>query len=141
MKPAALGLALAALAASCAAEGAVFRCVEADGSVTYQDRACRGESGGATSIPTEFPPPNEAERTRILQREAMLEQRLEQKRERESREASLRSVSAPPPAPAPEPYVEGYPLYIPFALQRPRPWPHASRPHPQRSGGINAARP
>ena len=134
-------LALAALCAGTAAHAAVFRCTEADGGITYQDRACRGgDADGATDIPTEFPPPNEAERARILQREAVLEQRLEQKRERESREAALRSVAAPPPAAAAEPYVEGYPLYLPFP-QRPIHRPHPPRPRPHASGGLNAARP
>jgi hypothetical protein len=141
MKRLSLAFALVALAGSAATSAAVFRCTESDGSVTYQDRACRADATGATDIPTEFPPPNEAERARILQREAQLEARLEQKRERESREASLRSVAAPAPAPAPEPYVEGYPFYFPLALQRPMPRPHAPHPRPHASGGLNAARP
>jgi hypothetical protein len=142
MMRAPLNLVLATLFASLATHAAVFRCAESDGSVTYQDRACHGgEASGATTIPTEFPPPNEAERARILQREAQLEQRLEQKRERESRELSLRSVAAPAPAAAPEPYVEGYPLYFAPPLHRPIDRPRPPRPRPHASGGLNAARP
>jgi hypothetical protein len=141
MKRLSLALALVALVASTATAAAVYRCSESDGSVTYQDRACRADATGATDIPTEFPPPNEAERARILQREALLEQRLEQKRERESREASLRTVAAPAAALAAQPDVEGYPLYFPLTLQRPLPHPHPRQPRAHASGGLNAARP
>jgi hypothetical protein len=140
MSRAVLAVALGALFAGAGAQAAVFRCTEANGSVTYQDRACRADATGMTDIPTEFPPPNEAERSRILQREALLEQRLEQERERLSREASLRSVAAP--AAPPEPNIDGYPLYYPIGTYHPRPRP-PMRPHPRphASGGLNAARP
>jgi len=142
MKLAPIAAALGLVLAAATAQATVFRCIEPDGGITYQDHACRdGPANGATGIPTQFPPPNEAERARLLEREALLEQRLEQRRERESREASLRSVAAPAPAPAPDAYAEGYPLYFPLALQRPLPRPHAPRPRAHASGGINAARP
>ena len=142
MKGARLAAALGTLLAAAGAHATVFRCAAPDGAITYQDRACRdGLASGETNIPTEFPPPNEVERARLLEREALLEQRLEQRRERESREASLRSVAAPAPVAPPEPYVEGYPLYFPLALQRPLPRPHAPHPRPHASGGLNAARP
>jgi len=129
--------ALAALSVGAAANAAVFRCTAADGGITYQDAPCAGaDAAQATDIPTQFPPVNEAERARILQREALLEQRLEQKRERESRELALRSVAAPAPAQPAESYAEGYPLYYPITLQRP-----IHRPHPHASGGLNAVRP
>jgi len=132
----------AALSVGAPANAAVFRCTAADGGITYQDAPCAGaDAAQATDIPTQFPPVNEAERARILQREAELEARLEARRERESREASLRSVAAPAPVAPREPYVEGYPLYFPLALQRPLPRPHAPHPRPHASGGLNAARP
>ena len=116
------GLALAAGAAG----AAVFRCTDADGRVTYQDSECAGAANGhATSIPTDFPPPNTAERELILKREAELEQRLEARRERESREAMLRLASTPPPQPEPQ-YTEVYPVYYP--VLGPRPMPHHHRP-------------
>ena len=138
-----LPLALAALVASAAAQAAVYRCNEPGGSVTYQDHACRGDATGVTDIPTEFPPPNEVERARILQSEASLQKRLEQQRERESREASLRSVATPAPAPVPEPMIDGYPLYYPLGIahhpiQRPSQRPH---PRPHFGGGSNTLRP
>ena len=128
-----VGLALAAGAAG----AAVFRCTDGDGRVTYQDSECAGAANGhATSIPTDFPPPNTAERELILKREAQLEQRLEARRERESREAALRLASTAAPAPAPEPaYTEAYPLYFPVAMPR---YPR----HPQRGyGRANTLRP
>ena len=129
------GLALALAAGTAGA--AVFRCTDGDGRVTYQDSECAGAANGhATSIPTDFPPPNTAERTLILKREAELEQRLEARRERESREAAMRIASSPAPAAAPEPaYTEAYPLYFPVAMPR---HPH----HPQRGfGRSNGPRP
>lgn len=141
MRLAPAAAALGVLLAATTAQATVFRCTEADGGITYQDRACRdGATNGATDIPTQFPPPNEAERARLLEREALLEQRLEQRRERESREARLRSVAAPAPA-APDAYVEGYPLYFPLVLRRPLLRPHAPHRRAHASGGLNAARP
>jgi hypothetical protein len=136
---AALAGATLALAAT-GTSAAVFRCTEGDGSITYQDTACTGNAAEkATDIPTQFPPPNDAERARLLQREAELEQRLEARRERESREAMMRMASVPAPAPAPEPqYAEVYPLYLPYAMPRPhlRPGPRGygtrARPLPYR---------
>jgi hypothetical protein len=120
--------ALALCAASATAGAAVFRCTGGDGRITYQDTACEGgPATQPTSIPTDYPPPNEAERARILQREADLERRLEARREREAREVSLRVASAP--AAPPEPAVsEGYPLYYPIAMPRAYARHHAN-PH------------
>ncbi|HZZ93514.1 MAG TPA: DUF4124 domain-containing protein [Usitatibacter sp.] len=110
--------ALALCAASATAGAAVFRCTDAAGRITYQDSACDGNaSTHPTNIPTDYPPPNEAERARILQREADLERRLEARREREAREESVRLASAP--AAAAEPAVNDvYPLYYPIAMPR-----------------------
>lgn len=136
MSPRAIaGVALVLAAAG--ANAAVFRCTDGDGRVTYQDSECAGAANGqATNIPTDFPPPNTAERALILKREAELEQRLEARRERESRELAMRIASNPAPAPAPEPaYTEAYPLYFPVAMPR---YPH----HPQRGfGRPNGPRP
>ena len=128
---AAVGLVLAATGG----QAAVFRCTDGAGRVTYQDVACaETTTARATDIPTEFPPPNEAERNRLLQREAQLEQRLEARREREARDAALRAASTPAPAPAPEPqYTEVYPLYLPYAMPRPH-----LRPPKQRGYGSHA---
>lgn len=129
MKRAAAIAGAALVLAAGAASAAVFRCTDDNGRVTYQDSECAGAANGhATSIPTDFPPPNTAERESILKREAELEQRLEARRERESREAAMRIASSPAPAPAPAPepaYTEVYPLYFPVAMPR---YPR----HPQR---------
>jgi hypothetical protein len=121
---------LCGLAMATGAHAAVFRCTAADGHVTYQDSPCAGnEAARATDIPTQFPPPNEAERARILQREAQLEARLEARRERESREAALRLAAAPVPVPAPA-ADEGYPVYFPVVAPyfHPRPQRHHAGP-------------
>lgn len=130
-------LVAAALAASAGgAAAAVFRCTDAAGRVTYQDSPCDSAAiAHATDIPTDFPPPNEAERARILKQESELEQRLEARREREAREAALRIAATPAPSPPPEPqYTEAYPLYFPYAM--PRPYPR----HAQRGYGPHASR-
>ena len=138
MKSAALAAGVVLLLGAGAASAAVYRCTDPDGRVTYQDSECSAAARAqATDIPTDFPPPNEAERARILKQEAELEQRLEARREREAREAALRMASAPPPpAAAPEPrYTEAYPLYLPYPM--PRPYLR----HPQRGYGPHAPRP
>ena len=129
--------ALAALSVGAAANAAVFRCTAADGGITYQDAPCAGaDAAQATDIPTQFPPVNEAERARILQREAELEARLAARRERESREAAMRLAAAPAPTPAPAEeavYPLYAPLYPPVSHLRPHP-PRGPRPTPHARG-------
>jgi hypothetical protein len=128
-----LAFALALVAATCSgiACAGVIRCTAPDGSVTYQDSACPGGAKmQATDIQTDYPPPNDAERARILQREAELERRLEARREKEDQLAAMRMASAPASPPVPQEYDEVYPVYYPaLGINRPHPRP-PHRPHP-----------
>jgi hypothetical protein len=133
MRARAAALALALATASAASAGAVYRCTDARGAVTYQDAPCpRSQPGEALDIPGDFPPPNQAEHARILEREAMLERRLEARREREARDEAMRLAATPPPAvPAPAPEAEpAYPLYIPLVPA------HVRRVHGHRHHGV-----
>jgi xanthine dehydrogenase iron-sulfur cluster and FAD-binding subunit A len=113
----------------------IVRCAGAGG-VTYQDSPCPDASRATSlAIPAEFPPPNLAERDRLLQREAAMYRRLEARRERELKEAALREerelerarVAAAAAAAAQPPQYT-----ILFA---PRPGP-VRRPYPHRPIGI-----
>jgi len=128
-------LAIAALApASAGAE--IFRCVAPGGAVTYQEIACGGSHAESRpAIPSEYPPVNEAERSRLFAREAALDSRLEARRERETREQlaraqreaeteRMRLAMAEAAAAAQSQYVLAYPAY--GGYWRPRPAPHAS---------------
>jgi len=127
-------LALAALSPAIAA-AEIFRCVAAGGAVTYQEISC-GDSRleSRPAIPSEYPPVNEAERSRLFAREAALDNRLEARRERESREhvaraereaetERMRLAAAEAAALAQSQYVLAYPAYGGW---RPRPAPRAS---------------
>jgi hypothetical protein len=122
-------LAFAALAAAAGAQAAVFRCVAANGAVTYQDSECpHAASGQATNIPTDFPPVNDARRAQLLQQGADAERRLEARRESEERLAQMRlAAAASAPAPQPE-YDDVYPVFYPLGITRPK--PPRMRPHP-----------
>src|SRR6185436_6684871 len=70
----------------------IFRCVAPGGAVTYQEISCGGSHvESRPAIPSEYPPVNEAERSRLFQREAALDNRLEARRERETREQLSRA--------------------------------------------------
>lgn len=59
------------------AQAEIFRCTSAAGAVTYQEIACpESAPGRATGISDVYPQINHAERDRLLQREAALEERL-----------------------------------------------------------------
>jgi hypothetical protein len=121
----------------------VIRCESADGAVTYQQEPCRGsERESRPAIPTTFPPVNDAERDRLLAREAALDRRLEARRDRESREAIARAerqareaerarvetlAAAEPP-----PYLIAYPYWRPAYTARVvrHAVPHMPRPTP-----------
>ena len=98
----------------------VFRCTSAAGAVTYQEIPCAaGESLGIVDVPESYPAANVAERDRLFQREAALDQRLEAERERRSRETIARiSQPAPAEAQAPEPQVV---LFVPPQARHLRP--------------------
>jgi hypothetical protein len=71
----------------------IVRCTGSSGGVTYQEAPCPASSvEKPAGIATEYPPPNLAERERLLSRESALYQRLEAQRERESKEAALRDA-------------------------------------------------
>ena len=87
--------ALLAVAAGPALAGDIVRCTARDGSVIYQDTPCGGSGREhALDIPSDFPPPNSAERARLLAREAAMDQRLEAQRERDAKESALREARA-----------------------------------------------
>jgi len=70
----------------------IVRCVDSRGAITYQEIACPASTNSErTSIPTDFPAQNLAERDRLFAREAALDRRLEARRERELREAQARA--------------------------------------------------
>lgn len=79
------------LAAALPCAASVHKCRAPDGTVTYQQLPCAGpQQQVGSDIPSEFPPPNLAERERILQREAELHRRLEAERDRLSAETVAR---------------------------------------------------
>ena len=93
MKTLLAGAALAAVALQCAA-GSIYRCT-GPGGVTYQETACAGEdTGGVANIPTSYPNFNVMERDRLLQREAMLDERLLKRAQIESTERIARDDRA-----------------------------------------------
>ena len=92
---------VAAFASGAHAE--VFRCTSASGAVSYQELPCgAGETLRVVDVPAAYPAPNTAERDRLFQREAALDQRLEAQRERESREAIVRMSQPVPPQAEPQ---------------------------------------
>src|SRR5262249_40945403 len=78
---------LAASFATANAAAGIVRCAAPDGSITYQEIPCSdSHAESRPAIPTEFPPPNIAERDRLFAREAALDRRLEARRDREVQE-------------------------------------------------------
>jgi hypothetical protein len=138
MKGRILLLALVALSPPIAA-AEIFRCVAPGGAVTYQEIPCGGShSESRPAIPSEYPPVNEAERTRLFTREAALDRRLEARRERETREMMARAereaeaerarlAMAEAAAAASPQYAIAYPAY--GGYWRPRPAPRANNAH------------
>ena len=99
------------------AAASVNKCVDAAGAVSYQQLPCAAsQHGGGTDIPSEFPPPNVAERERLLQREADLYRRLEAQRDRLSAEAIARLQRPEPVTPAVE--SVSVPVFIPLRAWR-----------------------
>jgi hypothetical protein len=89
-----IGIVIAA-AAGPALAGSIYRCTGPGGAVTYQEIACAGEdTGGPANIPTSFPEANMAERNRILQQEAMLDERLLRRAQIDSTERIARDDRA-----------------------------------------------
>jgi hypothetical protein len=87
------GALLAAVALQAGA-GSIYRCT-GPGGVTYQETACAGEDiGGVANIPTSYPNFNVIERDRLLQREAMLDDRLLKRAQIESAERIARDDRA-----------------------------------------------
>jgi len=81
-----LALGLLILSVDLAAAG-IYKCTSPSGAVTYQEIACDGaQSGSVASIPTSFPEVNTAERERLLQQVALLDQRQLRRYEVESNE-------------------------------------------------------
>jgi len=122
-------LAIALLAGAAHAE--VFRCTSSSGSVSYQEMPCGAdETLRVVNVPSAYPAPNVAERDRLFQREAALDQRLEMERERLSREAIVR-MTQPEPQVQP-PMDPQYAWLFPPVMNRSfrqRPGPHP-RPQP-----------
>jgi hypothetical protein len=115
MDRAAFLLALAFVLAAPAAHAEVFRCTSGSGSVTYQEIPCGGgERLQIVDLPASYPAPNTAERDRLFQREAALDQRLEARRERDAREAVAR-MSQPIVQAAPQ--EPQYAWFFPPALR------------------------
>lgn len=121
-------VACAALLAAFESHAAVYKCRDANGSLTYQELPCAGaDEALKNAIATEFPPPNAIERERTLLREAELYRRLEAQRDRLSAE-SIARLSRPEPVPIPvEPASAVYwPAWSSAYGVR---WPQ--RPHPR----------
>jgi hypothetical protein len=123
-------LAVVAVAGAFAAPGAfaaIFKCKASDGSLTYQELPCSGaEQGLRSDIASDYPPPNVAERERLLGREAEMYRRLEAQRDRLSAETIAR-LSRPDPVPV---VAEPYGGVIWPAWGAASRWPNGShRPH------------
>jgi hypothetical protein len=89
--PAVLLLAMIALPA----QAEIFRCTAAGGAITYQEIPCGGADKSRTmDIPAVYPEVNNAERSRLLQREAALEARMLERERIESAERIARSELA-----------------------------------------------
>jgi hypothetical protein len=109
----------------------IYRCVAKGGGVTYQELSCGAEHAESRpAIPSEYPPVNEAERSRLFAREAALDNRLEARRDRETREQLARSEReaetervrlAAEAAAAQSQYALGYPAYGGYWRARPTP--------------------
>lgn len=94
-----LSLGIAALfstSAALAAELEVYKCTAPDGAVTYQQFPCATPQAVRLDVPAVYPSSDPAERERLFQREAALDQRLEAQRDRLSAEAIAR-ISRPEP--------------------------------------------
>jgi len=112
----------------------IFRCTARDGGVTYQQDPCAAASAGAAvNIPTSFPEYS-AERDRLMQREAAMDERLLRRLEIEAAERIARDdrVSREKEAQAERDrlesttptYVLGVPVRSPWRSPR-RAWPSA----------------
>ncbi len=91
MKREFLALGLLMMTFPVAAAG-IYRCTSPAGGVTYQETACEGAaSGGLSAIPTSFPEVNTAERERLMQQVALMEERELKRYEIDSRERVAQS--------------------------------------------------
>jgi hypothetical protein len=79
-----------ALVLPAAASAQIVRCAGSDGRVTYQQIPCADGNEQKVGIPSDYPPPNTAERERLLAREAAVDRRLEAERDRWQQDAALR---------------------------------------------------
>jgi hypothetical protein len=122
-------LALAFFSLPLAAGGEIVRCAAPDGRVTYQEVPCSEASRESrVGIRSEYPPPNQAERDRLLAREAALDRRLEAERDRWQQDAALRAAReerelerariAALEAQVQQQYVLAYPYWRPHASPR-----------------------
>jgi hypothetical protein len=127
-----LSFALLALALPLGATAAdIVRCAGPGGRVTYQEVPCSEASAESkTSIRSEYPPPNTAERERLLAREAAADRRLEAERDRWQQDAALRAARedrelerariAAIEAQNQQQYAIAYPYWRPHVSHRPR---------------------
>ena len=103
------------------AEGAIYRCKQADGSVLYADYPCQG--GAVVDVQPGTADPNAKER--LARAQAELDRATADRRAREQFEAARREVEgrqnvAPPPAPPNDTYPVGaYDFYTPIAAYAP----------------------
>jgi len=105
------------LLAGVTAHAEIFRCTASSGAVSYQQVPCDGgERFQVMDLPASYPPVDSAQRDRLFQREAALDQRLEARRERESREAIARSMQPAQPAQA-QPQEPQLLWFLPPALR------------------------
>lgn len=126
-----------AIASLDAASASIYRCTEPGGGITYQETACAGvATGGTVNIPTAYPDYNVGEHERILQREALLDERLLRRNAIDSAERIAREDRAAREKEAEARIAEadaqaaggGYPFFAagrPFAGRHP---PHHSQP-------------
>jgi hypothetical protein len=123
-------LGLVFVSGTAAHAGEIVRCKGAGGSVTYQQIPCGSDtSEQRVGVASEYPPPNQAERDRLLAREAALDRRLEAERDRWQQDAALRAAReerelerariASLEAQAQQQYAIAYPYWRPHAAHRP----------------------
>ena len=129
MRSVTLVAACLALAVPLGAAGQIVRCAGPDGRVTYQEVPCVDASAERkVGIPVAYPPPNQAERDRLLAREAALDRRLEAERDRWQHDAALRAAReerelerarlAAIEAQAQQQYAIAYPYWRPHPSRR-----------------------
>ena len=88
-------LLLALVLVPAVSQAQVYRCTASGGAVTYQETPCpESAPGGTMNIPSQYPEVNQAERNRLMAREAALDARMLEREKIESAERVARAELA-----------------------------------------------